>query len=130
MSIDFKMALPLHTQTHAHYLLPRLASRIEVKSGDDPLCHPHNRTEETVFQFKHVPVKRTVLEYIQNRKQGAPAGPDKIPTAILKHAADFICKPILGTFPNRWKIARITPIYKSDSNNFAMTSYTSFGAKQ
>ena len=42
---------------------PRLASRIEVKSGDDPLCHFHNRTEDTVFQFKHIN-ESTVLEYI------------------------------------------------------------------
>ena len=33
---------------------PRRASRSEVKSGDDPLCHLHNRTEETVFQFKYL----------------------------------------------------------------------------
>ena len=33
---------------------PRLASRIEVQSGNDPLCHLHYRTEETVFQLKHV----------------------------------------------------------------------------
>ena len=88
---------------------PRLASRIEVKSGDDPLCHFQNRTEETVFQFKHIN-ESTVLEYIQNLKQGKSAGPDKIPTTILKDAADFICKPLtmifnsssrLGTFPDR-----------------------------
>ena len=36
---------------------PRLASRIEVKSSDDPLCHLYNRTEETVFQFKDVNVR-------------------------------------------------------------------------
>ena len=120
---------------------PRLASRIEVKSGDDPLCHFHNRTEETVFQFKHVN-ESTVLEYIQNLKQGKSAGPDKIPTTILKDAADFICKPLtmilnsssrLGTFPDRWKIARITPIYKSgakdDTNNYRPISILSVLSK-
>ena len=55
---------------------PRLASRIEVKSGGDPLCHFNNRTEETVFQVKHEN-ESTVLEYIQNLKQGKSAGPDK-----------------------------------------------------
>ena len=108
---------------------PRLAHRIEVKPGDDPLCHLNNPTEETVFQFKQVN-ERTVLKYIQNLKQGKSAGPDKIPTAILKDAAEFLCKPLtmifnsslrLGTFADRWKIVRITPIYKSsakdDTNN-------------
>ena len=62
---------------------PRLAHRIEVKPGDDPLCHLNNPTEETVFQFKQVN-ERTVLKYIQNLKQGKSAGPDKIPTAIFQ----------------------------------------------
>ena len=66
----------------------RLASRIEVKPNDDPFCHLNNRTEETVFHFKHIN-ERTVLEYIQNLKHGKSAGPDKIPTAILKDAADL-----------------------------------------
>ena len=29
----------------------RLNHRIEVKPGDDPLCHLNNPTEETVFHF-------------------------------------------------------------------------------
>ena len=40
---------------------PRCASRFEVKFSDDPLCHLHNLTEETAFQFKHVN-ERTVLD--------------------------------------------------------------------
>ena len=120
---------------------PRLASRIEIKPGDDPLCRLNNRTEEIVFQFKHEN-DRTVLEYIQNLKQGKSAGPDKIPTAILKDAADLICKPLtmifnscsrLGTFPDRWKIARMTPIYKSgakdDTNNYRPISILSVLSK-
>ena len=104
---------------------PRLASRIQVKSGDDPHCHFQSNTEETVFQFKRIN-ETTVLEYIQNLKQGKSAGPDKIPTI-----PNFICKQLtmifnsssrLGTFPDRRKIARITPNYKSgakyDTNNY------------
>ena len=111
---------------------PRLAHRLKLNRAmiDDPLCHLNNPTEETVFQFKQLN-ERTFLKYIQNLKQGKSAGPDKIPTAILKDAAEFLCKPItmifnsylrLRTFPDRWKIARITPIYKSgakdDTNNY------------
>ena len=82
---------------------PRLANRIEVKSGDDPLCHLHNRTEETVFQFKHAN-ERTVLEYIQNLKPRKSDGPDKIPTTILKYSGDFIFKPLTIIFeaPQGW----------------------------
>ena len=110
---------------NGHFVGPRLAHRIDVKPGDDHLCHLNNPTEETVFQFKQVN-ESTVLKYIQNLKQGKSAGPDKIPTAIFKDAADFICKPLtmifnsslrLGTFPERWKMARITPLYKSDAKH-------------
>ena len=54
---------------------PRLASRNEDKSGEDLLCHLRNRTENTVFQFKHVN-ERTVLEYLKSLKPGKSAGPD------------------------------------------------------
>ena len=82
------------------------------------------------------------MKYIQNLKQGKSAGPDNIPTVILKDAADCICKPLtmifnssfrLGTFPDRWKIARITPIYKSgakdDTNNYRPISILSVLSK-
>ena len=120
---------------------PRLANRIEVKPGDDPLCHLDTCMAETFFQFKYVN-ERTVVKYIQNLKQGKSAGPDNIPTVILKDAADFICKPLtitfnssfrLGTFPDRWKIVRIMPIYKSgakdDTNNYRPISILSVLSK-
>ena len=82
------------------------------------------------------------MKYIQNLKQGKSAGPDNIPAVILKDAADCICKPLtmifnssfrLGTFPDRWKIARITPIYKSgakdDTNNYRPISILSVLSK-
>ena len=47
--------------SHFVNVRPRLASRIGVKSGYDPLCRLLNRTEETVFQLKHVN-ERTVLK--------------------------------------------------------------------
>ena len=108
----------------------RLASRIEGKPDDDPLSRLNNGTGETGFAFKHVN-ERTVLKYTQNQKQGKSADPDKIQMAMLKDAADLICKPLtmifnsnlrLGTFPDRWKIAQTSPIHKSgakdDTNNY------------
>ena len=87
---------------------PGLGSRIEVKSGDDPLYYHHNNKGETVFQFKYVN-ERTVLEYIQILKKGKSADPEKILTNNLEHVADGICNLIsktsnrsrLGTFPDR-----------------------------
>ena len=64
---------------------PRLASRIDNKPGDDPLYHLDTCIEETIFQFRQVN-ENTVMKYIQNLKQGKSAGPDNIPTVILKDA--------------------------------------------
>ena len=63
---------------------------------------------------------------IKNLKNGKAAGPDKIPTTIIKDVGDIITKPLTmifnssltnGVFPDIWKIARITPIFKSGAKN-------------
>ena len=64
---------------------------------------------------------------IKNLKNGRAAGPDKIPTAIIKDIRDIITKslPMIfnssitnGVFPDIWKIARITPTFKSGAKNY------------
>ena len=63
---------------------------------------------------------------IKNLKNGKAAGPDKIPPTIIKDVGDIITKPVKmifnssptnGVFPDIWKIARITPIFKSGAKN-------------
>ena len=53
-------------------------------------------------------------------------GPDKISTKLFKDAADFIWKPLTmvfnsslkyGIFPDIWKLARVTPIFKTGSKS-------------
>ena len=59
-------------------------------------------------------------------KNGKATGPDKIPTTIIKDVGDIITKLLTmifnssltnGVFPDIWKIARITPIFKSGAKN-------------
>ena len=54
------------------------------------------------------------------------SGPDKIPTKLLKDAIETICQPLAivfnaslekGTFPDIWKVARVTQVLKSDQKS-------------
>ena len=64
-------------------------------------------------------------------KDSRSPGPDRILAKILKDAAELICNPLkiifnkslkTGVFPDKWKTARETPIFKSgrhsDLNNY------------
>ena len=75
---------------------------------------------------------------IKNLKNGKAAGPDKIPTTIIKDVGDIITKPLTmifnsslrnGVFPDIWKIARTTPTVKlgakNDANNYRPISVIS-----
>ena len=73
------------------------------------------------FQFTQVDtnyIKKAVMAL----KSSKSPGPDKIPTELLKDAIETICQPLAivfnaslkkGTFPDIWKVARVTPIFKS-----------------
>ena len=69
-----------------------------------------------------------VPKAIKQLKNGMAPGPDKIPTLLIKDALDLICKPLTivfnsslrkGTFPDVWKLARVTPIFKTGSKSEA-----------
>ena len=73
------------------------------------------------FNFKQVDA-RYVKKAVMGSKNSKSPGPDKIPTKLLKYAVEYICQPLAmifnaslekGIFPDMWKLARITPIYKS-----------------
>ena len=69
-----------------------------------------------------------VPKAIKQLKNGKAPGPDKIPTMLIKDAADLIFKTLTmvlnsslrkGIFPDVWKLARVTPIFKSGSKSEA-----------
>ena len=79
-----------------------------------------------------------VLNAIRQLKNGKAPGPDKISTTLIKDAADVIWKPLTmvfnsslkyGIFPDIWKLARVTPVFKAgsrkDANNYRPISVIS-----
>ena len=76
--------------------------------------------------FKFTPVLDTqVLKYLKNLKRKCATGLDDIPACYMKDIAFVVAKPLThvinlslssGIVPNCLKSARVTPIYKSGSN--------------
>ena len=75
-------------------------------------------------------------------KNGKASGPDRIPVGLVKDSSEFIALPltliynaslVTGAFPNIWKVARVTPIFKSgargDMNNYSPISVLSIFAR-
>ena len=107
---------------------PKLASKIEQQTNDDPLKYVVKQS--SVMKFN--PVNDTfILNSIKQLKNGKAPGPDKIPTKLIKEAGEGICKPLAlifnssfryGIFPDIWELARVPSIFKSgsrsDANNY------------
>ena len=100
---------------------PTSASKIEGKLNDDPNCFIPSNEEFVKFNFKPV-TKQYVLTALRGLKDSKSPGPDRIPAKILKDAAELICDPLkiifneslkVDIFPDIWKTARVTPIFKS-----------------
>ena len=79
-----------------------------------------------------------ILDAIDQLKNGKASGPDKVSITIVKDVKDLIAKPLKiifnnsvmnGVFPDIWKLARVTPIFKSgtksDANNYRPISVIS-----
>ena len=108
---------------------PSFAGKIEGRLNDDPTRFIPSNEESVKFKFKPV-TKQFVLTALRGLKDSKSPGPDRIPAKILKDAAELICDPLkiifneslkVGVFPDLWKTARVTPIFKSgrqsDLNN-------------
>ena len=97
----------------------KLASNIETRPNDN--CLQHITRVNSAMQFKIVD-KTYVLAAIDQLKNGKAPGPDKVTVALVKDANEFIAHLLMLTynsslvnsvFPDIWKLARVTPIYKS-----------------
>ena len=114
---------------------PKLARSIETRPSDNCSQHVTPVNEEMLFK----PVdKKYVMNAINQLKNGKASGPDKITITLVKDASEFIAHPLMliynsslanGVFPDIWKLARVTPIYKSgpktDVNNYRPISVIS-----
>ncbi len=77
-----------------------------------------DRSDCTVFEFKSVS-NDEVVTILSKLKDSKSSGQDKIPVKTLKDSSDIcvsymrFCSLLSGIFPDDWKLARISPIYKS-----------------
>ena len=112
-----------------------LAKKIVSRPGDD--CLQNIKTEQKVMKFKIID-SSFILNAIKQLKNGKAAGPVRVPTKIVKDVGDLVSKPLSmvfnsslekGIFPDIWKLARVTPIFKSgskkDVNNYRPISVIS-----
>ena len=114
---------------------PKLAEKLESKNDDDPLVKINAQTKNLKFKL----IDNTyVSNAISKLKNGKAPGPDKISTRLVKDSGDFIWKPLTmiynssletGVFPDIWKLASVTPIFKAgprnDANNYRPISVIS-----
>ena len=94
----------------------------------DYLRHVKN-VDSSAF-FKPITCKE-IIDFVSNLKNDTSAGYDGIEIQIIKRSIHLICKPLcaifnqcieLGIFPEKLKIARVVPVFKSGSPD-VMTNY-------
>ena len=106
---------------------PKLADKIENRDSDDPLKYLSNigGSIASCFEF-HTIHPNTIEREIKNLKCSKSAGYDKLSVKLVKDAAEILSEPLAiifnasfnkGIFPDIWKIARVTSIFKSGSKS-------------
>ena len=103
---------------------PRLAEELKSKSTDDPLRYI-SCSHPGVMNFRFLTSKE-INNSIKQLKLGKASGPDHIPVGLVKDASEYISNPLSliynasmskGSFPDTWKIARVSPIFKSGAKD-------------
>ena len=104
---------------------PKLASKLEVKPDDVPIKYPYPTDSNQKFSLKLMN-EESMLRSLKMLKSGKAPGPDGVPMNLVKDAAKFIAKPLAmifnaslakGIAPDVWKLAKITPIFKTGARN-------------
>ena len=114
---------------NSHFInkITQLQNKINPSQRQDPLIRLADKLKgrKLNFTFKPVKVKEVKKIILKLRSRSAP-GPDEIDPAIIKLAIDVLALPLTniinksltsGVFPDSWKVARISPIYKLKGKN-------------
>ena len=106
---------------------PKLADKIGNKDSDDPLKYLSNMGGSIASCFKFYTIHPNTIEReIKNFKYSNFAGYHKISVKLVKDVAEILSEPLAiifnasfnkGIFPDIWKIARVTSIFKSGSKS-------------
>ena len=87
----------------------------------DPLYYV--KPSDRVFSFKRINVQE-VVNLVKGIDGGSATGLDNIPCKLLKIAADVVAPSLTcifnqslltGIYPSDWKLAKVTPIFKTGS---------------
>ncbi len=98
---------------------------VQTDSPNDPIPRDHN-----LLYYPKIPDleidEEQVYKLLRNLDTTKATGPDNISNIFLKRCAQGLCKPLskifnlslkTGTFPTKWKLANVTPIFKNKGNN-------------
>lgn len=108
---------------------PKLSQLITMPTNKNFQSYLNNRCTHN-FSFTMVDPE-TVDKIIDNLAPKTSSGHDHISTKLLKTAKDALLKPVTviinqmlntGIFPDKLKIAKVTPVYKKDDEN-VFTNY-------
>ena len=94
----------------------------EVFTKEDDTFLPHIEKKTIISELKDIEItEEMVLKKLKCINPNKSAGPDKIPSRILKELSEVIAEPLQilyqmslksGKLPTEWKTAHVTPIYK------------------
>ena len=111
---------------------PKLASSIDQKPDDEPLRYLKGTDENSPKLLSRQVDTSYIKKGVMALKVSKSPRLDKFPTKLLRDAIKAICQPLvivfnapleIGTFPDTWKLARVTPTYtsgqKSNLSNYS-----------
>ena len=138
LTITNPLELSNEFNNHFANIGPKLASEINCDNGSY-----QRYLTVTDKRFKLQPTNPNKVFSLLNKLDKSKAtGLDKISARFVRECADLICMPICdifnqsisqGTFPDDWKYARVTPLYKQgdrgDVNNYRPISVIPIVAK-
>ena len=131
----------LSNQFNNHFATigPELSRNIDSPDGD--VYQRYITSTDQCFQLRPTSVNK-VFSLLNKLNKSKAAGLGKISAKLTRECADLICIPIcdifnqsisLGIFPDDWKCARVTPLFKQgdrdDLNNYRPISVISVVAK-
>ena len=126
---------------HFSSIGPKLANDIPLSNNNDHCHRKYVKGINNRFEFRPTDSGQ-VLKLLNKLNKSKGAGLDKLSSRLIRECADLIspyisiifnCCLTTGTFPDDWKLAKVTPIFKqgdrSDMNNYRPISVISAIAK-
>ena len=126
---------------HFSTIGPKLANEIPSAANSNNRCLDYLNFTDQRFYFDQINCNEVFL-LLNKLSQSKSTGLDKISARLIRECADLICIPICaifnrslitGVFPDEWKCAKVTPLFKqgssNDMNNYRPISVISVVAK-